>query len=253
MSQDNSTPGKGTHRQLEVVEYDSGVEGYQNVEKYDGVRYEGRANLYKQRVMSNAYKALLGPLQSRKILDVGCGTGRGVIEFGQEAGFSVGSDASTAMLAVAQRKNQASRRCNFVASFAQVLPFANDSFDAVTSLNFLHLFSLETQRAMINEMKRVTRPGGTLVLEFDNALHGLGLGLFKRWTGRERGSLPGEIRSVIGNDCRLVRIYGAVFPIVWRWLCWAPAPSAQLEKIAHLALLNRVSHRVYYKLQKPQR
>jgi hypothetical protein len=97
-------------------------------------------------------------------------------------------------------------------------------------------------------MKRVVRPGGVVVLEFDNAIHGLGLGLLKRWTGRERGSLPWEIRQVIGPDCQVTHVYGAVFPVVWRLLYRVPSISMHLEKLAYDPPFNWVAHRIFFRL-----
>lgn len=233
----------------EVVEYRFGKRGYQDVTRYDQVRYSGPANEYKQAVMRRAYRRLIGELSGRRVLDVGCGPGRGVVDFARQAAFAVGSDASQDMLSVAQAKAKGQLPCGFTAAHAQSLPFPDKSFDVITALNFLHLFRLDTQRAMIAEMKRVVKPGGILVLEFDNALNGLGLGLYKRWKRIERGSLPGEIRSVIGNDCRVVKVYGAVIPVAWRLFYRFPKLFGPLERITYLPVLNRLAHRVYYKMQ----
>lgn len=235
----------------EVVRYRVGSSGYQDVVLYDAVRYEGPANEYKQRVMSEAYRRLIGPLAGKRILDVGCGTGRGMVEFSSQAGWVVGCDASVDMLQAANGKLESTFRTDLVAAYAQYLPLASDSFDLATTLNFLHLFSLDTQRAMVAEMIRVVKPGGTVLLEFDNALHGLIVGPWKRWRNLERGSLPSEIRFVIGDQCRVDRVYGAVLPVVWRLFRFLPALFVPLEKIAYLPLLNRLSHRVYYRLVKP--
>ena len=242
----NETPKKS----VKVVEYRVGKKGYQDVATYDAVRYEGPANEYKQTVMANAYTRLIGSLEGKRVLDVGCGTGRGVASFAREAAFAAGSDASLDMLTFAARKSEGNTRCGFVNAYAQQLPFRDASFDVVTTLNFLHLFDLGTQRDMIAEMKRVVRPGGILVLEFDNALHGGIVGLYKRWFSDERGSFPHEIRRVIGDSCRVVKVYGAVFPIIWRLLFRIPGVSIPLEKIAYLPPFNRLSHRIYYKLEK---
>ncbi len=236
--------------ELELVEYGIGKTGYQDVSSYDAARYIGRANEYKQNVMASAYRKLLGSLQGRRVLDVGCGTGRGVVDFANEAAFAAGADASLDMLTCAASKSNAEKPPGFSVAYAQQLPFKAESFDVITSLNFLHLFSLEAQRLMISEMKRVLRPGGILVLEFDNALHGLGLGLIKRWSGRERGSLPREIRYVIGNGCTVERISGAVLPVAWRVFCRFPRVFHPLEKITQWPILNRLGHRAYYKLRK---
>ncbi len=247
---DMKAPKDIGEKTLEVREYAIGKPGYQDVATYDERRYAGPANVYKQKVMANAYKKLIGCLKGQRILDVGCGTGRGVVEFAQEAQFATGSDASPDMLIFAASKAASLPNCTFVCAYAQHLPFRDATFDVVTGLNFLHLFSLETQRIMVADMKRVAKPGGILVLEFDNALHGLGLGLYKRWSGIELGSLPGEIRYVIGGKCRVVKKYGAVFPAIWRLFYHFPRIFVPLEKLAHLPLFNHLSHRVYYKIVK---
>lgn len=233
---------------IEVVNYNVSKTDFRSVSNYDACRYIGPANEYKRRVTSNAYKRLVGPLAGKRILDVGCGTGRGVLDFAGSASLTIGTDASLDMLTYARSKIDPRARAAFVRSYAQQLPFPDASFDVVTALNFLHLFSLATQAAMIAEMKRVVRPGGILVLEFDNALNGLVVGPYKRWSGRERGSLPHEIRGVIGNGCHITHVFGAVFPIVWRVFYHFPRIFIPLEKLAYIAPINQLSHRVFYRL-----
>jgi len=235
---------------LEVVDYDVQKNGFQNVANYDKSRYVGSANEYKKKVTSNAYKKLIGPLDSKLVLDVGCGTGRGLADFAGAASLVIGADASEDMLKLAASKIMGMSGVGFVRSYAQCLPFPDSCFDVVTALNFLHLFSLGTQEEMVSEMKRVVRPGGVVVLEFDNALHGVVVGPYKRWLGRERGSLPSEIRRVIGGACQVTHIYGAVFPVVWRLFHHIPGIFVPLEKIAYHPPMNRLAHRVFYRLVK---
>lgn len=235
---------------FEVVDYDIGKDDYRNVSNYDEKRYAGAANEYKKMVTGNAYRRLIGPLEGKKILDVGCGTGRGVADFVDSARMTIGADASQDMLLSAAQKVEGRSNVGLVRSYAQSLPFPTGYFDVVTSLNFLHLFSLQTQSDMISEMKRVVRPGGVVVLEFDNAVHGLGLGLFKRWTGREHGSLPWEIRKVVGSDCKVTAIYGAVFPVVWRLLYKWPGASFPIEELAYHTPMNWIAHRIFFRLVK---
>jgi ubiquinone/menaquinone biosynthesis C-methylase UbiE len=250
LCQDDSAHKKNSSETIDVVAYRCGAAGLTDVDSYDAIRYTGPANEYKQTVMANAYRRLIGPLRGRRILDVGCGTGRGVVNFAPDAALAVGSDASLDMLSAARIKSKSLNHCALIAAYAQHLPFPDNAFDVVVSLNFLHLFNLKSQQEMIAEMKRVVRPGGTLVLEFDNALHGLGLGLYQRWTGKEQGALPGEIRRVLGDDCRVQEISGAVFPIVWRLFYHLPRLFAHFEKIAYFAPFNRLAHRNYYKVVK---
>jgi ubiquinone/menaquinone biosynthesis C-methylase UbiE len=235
---------------VEVVDYHAGAGDYRDAAEYDARRYRGRANEYKRRVMKAAYTSLVGTTPGRRLLDVGCGTGRGLADLRETGARLFGSDASVDMLARASAACP-DRRPGLTAAHAQHLPFRAASFDLVISLNFLHLFSVETQRQMVIEMKRVLKPGGRLILEFDNALHGGLVGPWKRWTGRERGILPGEIRRVLGDDCRVVRRRGAVYPIVWRWLARWPSVGEPLEKLGYLPGVCWLTHRMYYELLKP--
>ncbi len=239
-------------QELEVVDYQVGAEGYRDVASYDH-RYTGAANEYKQIVMSHAYRGLLGSLKDKRILDVGCGSGRGIVGLASEAKFAVGCDASKDMLRVTAHKlTGGAGRWSLANAYAQQLPFASDAFDVVITLNFLHLFSLETQREMIAEMKRVTRPGGTLVLEFDNALHGLGLvGLYKRFFGDEPGTLPSEAKYIIGDHCQVVKVRSAVVPVLWRFFYRLPSIFLPLERLSYLPPFNRIlGHRTYYQVTK---
>jgi ubiquinone/menaquinone biosynthesis C-methylase UbiE len=236
---------------LEVVRYDDTKTDYRNAASYDEVRYSKPADLYKKQVTENAYRKLIGPVRGKRILDVGCGTGRGLADFAGRARLSIGADASHEMLLRAAQKVASRPASSVVRSYAQQLPFPGDFFDVVTAFNFLHLFSLDAQRDMITEMKRVVKPEGVLVLEFDNALHGIVVGPYKRWSRKERGSMPGEIRHIVGDDCRVTDVYGAVFPVVWRFFHRFPRVFIPFEKTAYYAPLNRIAHRVFYRLVKP--
>jgi ubiquinone/menaquinone biosynthesis C-methylase UbiE len=236
--------------EIEVVNYRAGAGDYRDAAEYDARRYRGRANEYKRRVMKTAYTSLIGPSRGQRLLDVGCGTGRGLADLGETGARLFGSDASVDMLTRAANAC-ATCRPDLTAAYAQHLPFRDGSFDIVTSLNFLHLFSIDTQRQMVSEMKRVLKPGGRLVLEFDNALHGGIVGPWKRWTGRERGILPGEIRRVLGDDCQVVRRRGAVYPVIWRWLARWPGLGEPFEKLGYLPGMCWLTHRMYYELRKP--
>ena len=55
------------------VEYRFGNKDHTNAATYDTIRHFGRANEYRQTVMSKRYRKLIGPLQGKRILDVGCG------------------------------------------------------------------------------------------------------------------------------------------------------------------------------------
>lgn len=100
-------------------------------------------------------------------LDVATGTGDFAIELGKypQIAHVVGLDFSENMLCVAKEKTykkKISDKITFLLGDAIKLPFANESFVAVTSgfslRNFIDVAS------SLEEMNRVTQPGGHLVI-----------------------------------------------------------------------------------------
>jgi len=94
-------------------------------------------------------------------LEIGCGTGLILREVAQKARNAVGLDISHGMLGAC-----AERQLNVVEASATQIPFASNRFDLVYSFKVLaHVEAIQTA---MEEMARVTRPGGHLVLEFYN-------------------------------------------------------------------------------------
>lgn len=104
--------------------------------------------------------ARIQPGQS--VLDVACGTGvlaRTIAGRVGPNGIVTGIDPSEGMLAVARRKAPA---IEWRDGRAEALPFEANSFDAVVSQFGLMFF--QDRRVAIQEMMRVLRPGGPLVV-----------------------------------------------------------------------------------------
>ncbi|MCC6994117.1 MAG: methyltransferase domain-containing protein [Deltaproteobacteria bacterium] len=96
-----------------------------------------------------------------RILEAGCGTGLLLREVAHFARQAVGFDLSRGMLGPAH-----ARGLGIVQAAVTQVPFADASFDAVYSVKVLA--HVEPIREALAELARVTRPGGTLVLEFYN-------------------------------------------------------------------------------------
>ena len=97
--------------------------------------------------------------QRVRLLDCGCGTGALLImlgEFGDASGF----DVSFRGLEFAQRYGQ---RRVAQASITDI-PFADAVFDVVTAFDVLYSLSEEAEAAALREMRRVLKPGGTLIV-----------------------------------------------------------------------------------------
>lgn len=100
-------------------------------------------------------------LEHRTALEVGCGTGLILSRTSRIAKKAVGVDISPGMIEACKRKGLEAHLLT-----AQELPFPNNYFDVTYAFKVLpHIPDI---KATIEEMVRVTRPGGRVVLEFYN-------------------------------------------------------------------------------------
>ena len=158
------------------------------------------------------------------VLDVACGTGDMAVSLVERGCTVTGVDISEEMLAIARQK---APMVTFMIADAEHLPFPDASFDAVTCAfgvrNFVHL------EQGLNEMLRVLKPGGQLViLELatpDNSLVKPFYNLYTRriipWLGsRIAGNreaytyLPASIERFPKGDAFLEKIRNSQFPIL---------------------------------------
>jgi ubiquinone/menaquinone biosynthesis C-methylase UbiE len=103
-----------------------------------------------------------------RVLDVGCGPGRLASVFAERVaptGAVDGIDAAVEM--IKRASSQARRRrvaVTFQVAFAQDLPFPDATFDAVGCTLALHHVAQDDQRTAVEEMYRVLRSGGRLLI-----------------------------------------------------------------------------------------
>ena len=99
------------------------------------------------------------PQPGERVLDLAAGTGTSSEPFADAGATSCRATSPSGMLQVGKR---APPRAAFTAADATRLPFADDTFDAVT-ISF-GLRNVVDPDAALREMLRVTRPGGRLVV-----------------------------------------------------------------------------------------
>jgi len=107
-------------------------------------------------------KAVLDAVAAKRgerVLDLAAGTGTSSLPFAEAGAVVVPCDFSLGMLAVGKRARPS---LPFTAGDATRLPFADDTFDAVT-ISF-GLRNVADPAAGVTEMLRVTKPGGRLVV-----------------------------------------------------------------------------------------
>lgn len=114
----------------------------------------GQDRRWRRRVVD-----LVGPRPGERILDLAAGTGTSSDPFSARGASVVPCDFSLGMLQVGRRRLP---HLDFTAGDAMALPFADDSFDAVT-ISF-GLRNIVDTAAGLREMHRVTKPGGRLVV-----------------------------------------------------------------------------------------
>lgn len=98
---------------------------------------------------------------------MGCGRGDDLIAIARERPNDeielVGIDASEGSISAARAASVGDNRLLFiVADAAEPLPFPDQSFDALLSVNTLEAF--ENKHVILKEARRVLRPGGSIVM-----------------------------------------------------------------------------------------
>jgi ubiquinone/menaquinone biosynthesis C-methylase UbiE len=116
------------------------------------------------------YRTLLAAGQVQRgdrVLDVGSGPGyfaRMLAEAVGAEGSVVGVDAAPEMTDYASRKAGRLPNCRFEPGTAESLAFPDAAFDVVVSSLMIHHLPDESRLQAVREMRRVLRPGGTLLL-----------------------------------------------------------------------------------------
>jgi ubiquinone/menaquinone biosynthesis C-methylase UbiE len=102
------------------------------------------------------------PSKGMNILDVGCGTGSHLELYKRYQCDLYGLDASQSMLKVARERLTDSAQLDF--GSATDMPYGDEKFDLVISMLTLHEMSPETRSVVLDEIKRVIKKDGRILL-----------------------------------------------------------------------------------------
>lgn len=107
--------------------------------------------------------ARMAPLEGRRVLEVGCGSGAFSVYTAAKGGEVTGLDVSGSVLEVARRRAQVNGladRCRFLLAPIETFDEPDGSYDVVVGNQVLHHFELD--EAMAN-VRRLLAPGGIAV------------------------------------------------------------------------------------------
>lgn len=187
---------------------------------YDKARFSSFKGAFISDLEIRMVRKVVNSIPSARVLDVATGTGRFSLALA-EMGLDVTAiDLTANMLQVARHraKHDQITGVHFRLADARHLPFADDTFDAVVSMRFLHLIPEDMQGDLIREMQRVLRPGGLLILGFSSPLYGLCCGLIRevqrRYVRKEMGEgylWPHRVKSKFG-ELEAIEVKGLYLP-----------------------------------------
>jgi ubiquinone/menaquinone biosynthesis C-methylase UbiE len=132
-----------------------------------GILSLGREKKFRQTALE-----LVSIEPGMNILDVGCGTGSLSVGAKQNLGNNgrvVGIDPSSIMIDLARQKaEKAGVEVDFQVGVIENLEFNDDQFDLVLSSLMMHHLTDELKESGLQEVHRVLKPGGTLlIIELD--------------------------------------------------------------------------------------
>lgn len=133
-------------------------------------QFTRQADAYLETRQARDGKALRGLVRlsgagsESRVLDVACGPGLLTIAFAERCAAAVGVDATEALLerARAAARERGASNVAFQVGDARRLPHLDDTFDVAACRAAFHHFEAPAQ--VLREMRRVTRPGGTLLI-----------------------------------------------------------------------------------------
>lgn len=176
------------------------------------------------------YKFAFKFIQNKKVLDIACGTGYGskmMVENG--AREVVGADVSATAISEANKLRFGRSNLSFKQSNATKLLFQDDSFETVVSFETIE--HIENYQKFIQEIKRVLKPGGILVLSTPNQTATKQLLINNPFHIKEFNL--GQFKALISSDFESVKFFG----------------QRKINKLSFEQKIIRLAYQIYSKIK----
>jgi SAM-dependent methyltransferase len=136
-------------------------------------KFFGKEEIYRKEIFRIPHKdllrfvKLLRKIKAKRILDLGCGTGRHIIALAKRNFEVYGIDIAKKALNLARErlKEEGLKAKLKVGDFYKKLPYKDKFFDGVISIKALHHARVFKIKRLIKEIERVMKPGGILMIE----------------------------------------------------------------------------------------
>lgn len=203
---------------------------YKNIYKNEGNHFFYVST--HQLIISLIDSFVAGKKRNLKILDAGCGTGLLAKKL-QKFGDVTGVDFSTEALYFAKKRGIKVKR-----SSVEKLPFENNVFDIVLSIDVIASKSIKNDLLPLIEFYRVLKPGGILILRVSankwlRLIHDKHVHLGRRYERKELFEKLSKVGFIVE---KLSFIHSILFPLivlrhVWEKISRPKATKSAIEEI----------------------
>jgi len=131
--------------------------------------YKKHGDLYPDIILRiKKYAKIFRKHKYKKILDLGCGTGRNTLFFAQEGFLVYVLDASKTGIAITKKKAKklGLHNINYKVADMKHTSYPNNYFDAIICIFVLSHGLLKDNQEAVDEIYRILKPKGMLVTEF---------------------------------------------------------------------------------------